>query len=363
MRLRGGACAPSCPPLPTRRAALLISWGLCAVVFLEVAPAKHLRTLPSARRGASSKPAPPLIPTNVPLWALDKTPFDTPGRFTDPITNITGPHSVPPAPRALVAGWPTAKAQGSEDLYAQSTLFYSLGRPGFIVESGALDGCQFSVSWWLTFVFGWRAVHVEPSPRNFRALNAWRPESLNFQAALCKERNGVPLHFAESDTATPMPTDGIFEFMSQDFKATWWPEALANESIVASFAPVHCSSLDALLAPYEVPFIDLWVLDVEGAELGVVETHDFEKLPVHVFCIEIDDYAFDALADSKVGQLFRFLLTRGFNWFSYMPPIGNPRNTWFVHETFAPTCNPECCRLSEKSEEFRAAHGCMRECC
>lgn len=278
------------------------------------------------------------IPVSIPSWAYDSN-FSQPGQFRDPITNITGPQLPTPLPHVPLNGWPISKAQGYEDLYAMSTFFKNLGRPGYVAESGALDGLQFSVTWWFAYVLGWRSIHVEASPKNYASLigrpthgSSWggRLESLNINAALCTPiTNDVPLHYAEKASDAPFPTDGIWEFFTRDYKETWWPEALANSSIVENFAPVHCSSLNELLAPFEVPFLDLWIVDVEGGELGVLQSHDFDALPISVVCVEADNFN-----PSKNTAVRKLLEKNGFSFHSKFPWEGNPINEWYVHSSF-----------------------------
>jgi len=318
--------------------AMLLLSLILLTVRLDRFGHSFLSTLPAAPSPAPAPlddetrhPTMPDIRVNIPSWAYNPQ-FDKPESFTDPITNLTGPLDPPPLPHETVLGWPIAKAQGIEDIYAIDSFFYRLGRPGYVVESGALDGLQFSVSWWLSFVLGWRAVHVEAGPTNFKALKKWRTESLDINAVLCRENPGGHLHYAQKSPSVPMPIDGIWEFMPLDYKKTWWAEALTNESLVESFASVYCSPLHTLLAPFEVPFVDLWVLDVEGGELSVLQSHDFDALPVNVLCVEADEFN-----PSKNKAVREFLAERGYIFHSTFPFSGNPINDWFFHESFSPS--------------------------
>ncbi len=59
----------------------------------------------------------------------------------------------------------------------------------------------------------------------------------------------------------------------------------------------------------------------------------------------------------------KFLIGKGFNYHSTVPQVGTPRNFWFVHETFAPTCDTACCFQDHPDFGFRKDHHCMRDCC
>ena len=102
-------------------------------------------------------------------------------------------------------------AQEWEDASAHEC-FFAGRRNGMILESGALDGVLFSVSNFFVRARGWRAVHVEGSPRSFEALARNRPESLNINAAICTRL--TPLHYAQTKGENGSPVGGFWEFMN-----------------------------------------------------------------------------------------------------------------------------------------------------
>ena len=59
---------------------------------------------------------------------------------------------------------------------------------------------------------------------------------------------------------------GIFEFMPANFVKLWYPELAANASAVLTYPEIACVPLKYILSAIHVRHIDVWVLDVEGAE-------------------------------------------------------------------------------------------------
>jgi FkbM family methyltransferase len=184
---------------------------------------------------------------------------------------------LPPAPLGDAARAFT-KAQDYEDVHAHLTYFAGV-RGKLILESGALDGVQFSVSNFFVKAMGWRAIHVEASPPSFAKLRENRPEALNIHTAVCSR--DAPLHYVTDGSRGPV--NGFWEFMSDNLKNAYWPKADVN-----SMPLVPCRPLGPLLSMFGVTHIDLWVLDVEGAELEVLKTFDFKAITVDVVCIEQD---------------------------------------------------------------------------
>eukprot|EP01036_Dinobryon_divergens_P034540 gene34540-44645_t len=46
----------------------------------------------------------------------------------------------------------------------------------------------------------------------------------------------------------------------------WYPELVANASAVLTYPEIACVPLKYILSAIDVKHIDVWVLDVEGAE-------------------------------------------------------------------------------------------------
>ena len=101
----------------------------------------------------------------------------------------------------------------------------------------------------------------EANPASYRSLIKHRPTCLNINALLCD----VPKDFVWlKNTANPA-VDGIEEFMSHSFRNRWHHNASTSAREV-----IGCVKLSSILKAFHVSHIDLWVLDVEGAEMSVL---------------------------------------------------------------------------------------------
>jgi len=243
---------------------------------------------------------------SVPPWV-----FSRPETYT-----VADGPAVPPSPEDAIF----MTAQDYENSYAHKN-FFAGKRGGLILESGALDGLQFSVSNFFVKAREWRAIHIEGSPLSFLALVNNRPESLNINAAICSRL--APLHYATNKVGpNGGATGGFWEFMSNNMKNAYWPNAN-----VANFPQVPCRPLSAMLALFQIKHVDLWVLDLEGAELEALKTFDFIAVTVDVIVVELDGG--DEQKDEAVRE---FLLSTGFDLFFKH----HVRNDWFVRKGFVP---------------------------
>lgn len=248
--------------------------------------------------------------------------------LTSPVSFVVPPwvfaHSSPitsPIPEeALLADSKTFKAQSGEDRLALEHFFGGTRSPrrgGVILESGALDGDTFSTSYVFETALSWRAVHVEASPEMFSRLVRNRPRALNVHAALCSEAR--TLHLAFRGPEQPDAVGGIWELMTPTFRSTFWADLTPAK--IAALPTVACMPLAPLLMLFGISHIDLWVLDVEGGELEVLQSVDFAALVVDVLVVETDGT--DNIKDGAVSEL---LAERGF------ANLGRVhQNTWFVN--------------------------------
>jgi hypothetical protein len=346
--------------------AALLALSLAAILLNECLGGAAFRLLASARAprssllaGASSPPPPYRGP---PFCAGSTTALcDGLGEVAvhAPAWALAGA----PPPAREMAVLPdlytfSDASQYGETRFAAREYFFGL-EGGLIVESGALDGMQYSTSWGLANNgLGWRAVHIEANPENFAALVRNRPEAININAGLCSA--DLALHYVSdavvreagvARTFTPhaeglTPVSGFWEFMSPAMRARWW--AGLTDAHVATFPETPCRALSHLLQLFGVRHVNLWILDVEGAESSVLAGFDFGAVRVDVVGIELD-----GTNSTKDDEARAVLSSNGFalhrrghpypfrhDWDERQLDNQGPSylgldNEWWLHESFA----------------------------
>ena len=110
-------------------------------------------------------------------------------------------------------------------------------------------------------------VVLEANSESFSDLIKNRPSCINIHSALCDKPREVVLVKNSNHPAV----DGIEELMSSSIQKQWH----ANSN-VSSRDRIRCLKVSNILRTLHVSRIDLWVLDVEGAELPVLKVrhHD-----------------------------------------------------------------------------------------
>lgn len=221
------------------------------------------------------------------------------------------------------------RAQDGEDLLylgrikaspGRTRPIYPVGPTYLIAEAGAWDGVRFSTTWFFERHLGWRALHFEPSPRNFPALVSNRPGTINVQRALCAAPLEHEMTFV--DQAWPDGSGGavggIEELMAPSFRTHWHPP---NEfaSGRSERKPVLCGPLACYLRRLGVRYVDLFVLDVEGAELEALRGFNWDEVRVDTWVIEADTHA-----PAKNEAVRAIMRERGYRFEN----VG--RNDWFI---------------------------------
>lgn len=223
----------------------------------------------------------------------------------------------------------TGKAQYGEDRYAMNT-FFAKKLGGIVLESGALDGLTFSSTYLFQNEADWLAVHVEASPVSFAQLEKNRPDCVNVHAALCVRETEVH-YIGPSSAATSGAVGGVMEFMPPGALDLFWPKDGNGDRRgiygggKAVIYPVLCRRLDSILNSIGLSHVDLWILDVEGAELEVLKTIDLNRVTIDVIAIELD-----GKNTQKDADVNTFLIERGYVAHSKFPH----QNTWFARKQF-----------------------------
>ena len=203
--------------------------------------------------------------------------------------------------------------QDNEDQYAEQHFFQST-KSGTYLEMGALQGKHLSNSLHFYKFHGWRGILIEPAPNNYRELVKNRPDDICINLAICRESQDV--HFVDR-----AEVGGIYEFMADEFRRRWHDDIDPQD--LSQLPVITCHPLTAVLQKVAVRHIDFFSLDVEGAELDVLNTFPFHAVTVGVWCIEADGDRPD-----KDAAVVALLQQHGYQYHGHVE-----RNDWFVHES------------------------------
>lgn len=137
---------------------------------------------------------------------------------------------------------------------------------GFFIECGAFDGVTESSCKFFEEELHWKGINVEPSPPIYAQLTQNRPEAINVNAALSNEGKEGVFRSVVHPVYGEMCTSGSLNHTEEHKKLL--------DEMGCSYKEYRVPVLEwkELIQRYKVRKCDLFVLDVEGNELNVIES-------------------------------------------------------------------------------------------
>ena len=165
---------------------------------------------------------------------------------------------------------PSVRSRYDEDVIMYETFFRDqrMGERVF-VEIGAVDGLKESNSHFFSKCLKWKGLLVEGNPTQYAKLTRNRPGTMTYF--------GSPTCHHESNVT----------FWSIDYtNAGLKGYATKQDHQSSHYIRVPCFPLQKVFDFYSITHVDFFSLDVEGAELLVLQTVDFAKTQIRVLMVE-----------------------------------------------------------------------------
>jgi Methyltransferase FkbM domain len=153
-------------------------------------------------------------------------------------------------------------------------------RNGTFFEAGAFEGEHLSNTWFFEMALGWNGVLVELHPGVRELLPANRPASKVFNCGLAAQEASL-LWFDHHDRS------GLLRYYEHaDFEHLEDHYAAVEPKPSFQVSWVKVRPVMDVLAEAGVAHIDYFSLDVEGAEMVVLRSVDFDRVTIDLFTIE-----------------------------------------------------------------------------
>jgi hypothetical protein len=172
---------------------------------------------------------------------------------------------------------------------------------GFFIESGAFDGETLSNSLFFEKSRNWTGLLVEANPANFQSLlgKNRRAYKVNSCVSPTRAHMVIPMHLAGI-------ISGLDQYMGEAHQRRI-ESTLGNKT--ADTVAVECFPVFAILQAIGVTHVDYFSLDVEGSELGVLQSLPLDKITVDVFSIEYLSSDYQATME-KLNAIKKLLVHR-----------------------------------------------------
>ncbi|KAH3753568.1 hypothetical protein DPMN_188208 [Dreissena polymorpha] len=191
-------------------------------------------------------------------------------------------------------------SQYGQDRYL-SNLFGSK-RNGFFVEIGAYDGQFLSNTLLLEMKYSWTGLLIESIPHLFSLIPSVNRKC--YAINCCLGYTNTSLTFTISGMLSS--ADAV---MTAQHRNRINSERNFNDKTYNKTVTVQCYSLLDVLNVIGTKKVDYFSLDVEGAELYILESIDWNQIDIDVFTIETDQHR---------GKIMSFMKDHGYKWLTHL---------------------------------------------
>ena len=182
------------------------------------------------------------------------------------------------------------------------SVFNKKKEKGFYVDIGAHHPIQRNNTH-LLFKKGWEGINIDVNQFSIELFNFLRPNDLNLQIAV-SDKEGEISFFYQKKFSQLNTTD----------------KEIAKENFQGNFQEkkVKCQTIQNILdnSKFKNKKIDFLNIDVEGAEMKVLNTLNFEIYDPSLICIEILGYremqSEQREKEIKNNEIFKFLANHGY---------------------------------------------------
>jgi FkbM family methyltransferase len=184
-------------------------------------------------------------------------------------------------------------SQEGEDMILAS--FFEGKKNGFYVDVGAHHPKRFSNTYHF-YIRGWRGINIDATPGSMKAFRRTRPEDINVEAAVSDRDQSLEFHLFNE------PALNTFD-----------PKMAAERDGFLSFkllrkVSVPTTTLKALLEEH-LPSgkqIDFMSIDVEGLDLPVLQSNDWEKFcPTVILAEDTAAKSWSLIGNSPITEYLR----------------------------------------------------------
>jgi len=187
-------------------------------------------------------------------------------------------------------------SEAGQDMIVKEN-FFKNQKSGFFLEIGAFDGIEGSNCYHFEKFMNWEGIAIEASPLQFEKLKKNRNCKL-INLALGSENKLVEFYeVVEGFTQMSGINNINFQNSFQRIKK--------NSDSKINKIDIECKTFDKLIPDDQI--IDLISIDIEGNELDVLKSIDFDKYQIKVIILENNT--------PKELSYLKFFLEKNFNYF------------------------------------------------
>lgn len=192
---------------------------------------------------------------------------------------------------------------------------------GTFMEMGALDGHRYSNTLFFEHYRGWNGLLVEPQPNLFSKVVQHRRASFAINGVACVDNDTPSIPIMGVDNVMDGPYSRSFNAML-DGELSTKTSGSFRQRFGSSYSMAPCFNLTSMLLSINMTHIDFFSLDVEGAELVVLQSLNLEAIQIDVLLMEVN---------SRTPAANQLLFAQGYEQVKLPFFAEKSRNNLYVH--------------------------------
>lgn len=166
-------------------------------------------------------------------------------------------------------------SQQGEDLLIYRNFINMHVKDGVFLELGACDGLLYSNTLFFEKYLGFKGILIEPVKEFYDKLIKNRPNNSCYNNAISSNETDI-------DILVNGAVSGIKKHMEQSFIEGWHKKSIVRK--------IKTKKLSNIFNEKNISYIDFFSLDVEGGELDVLKTINWQNINIYLICIELDNH-------------------------------------------------------------------------
>ncbi|MES2308698.1 MAG: FkbM family methyltransferase [Verrucomicrobiota bacterium] len=166
---------------------------------------------------------------------------------------------------------------------------------GYFVDVGAFDPIIYSNTFAL-YLRGMRGINIEPNPDAIEAFKSIRPLDINLNLGVSKTAAELEYYSFSQPTCNTFSPEFAKSVLRQDTNLVRRPTQKIQTNTLTQILDEH--------APKNQPF-ELLTIDVEGMDLEVLQTLDWERYRPHIVFVEDHTFNIESPQDSITFQFMK----------------------------------------------------------
>ena len=193
----------------------------------------------------------------------------------------------------------TYYSQEGEDILLSR--IFGKQRDGFYVDVGAHHPRRFSNTYHF-YKKGWRGINIDAMPGSMEVFQKLRPSDINLEMAV-SEKEQILTYYMFNEPAL----NGFSKAISKEHQTR---EYQIIDKIKVSSFPLYQILNKHLPLDQKIDFLSV---DVEGFDLKVLESNDWDKHRPSVILVEIINSSLNSLINESI---YKFLVGKGYSLFA-----------------------------------------------